>query len=166
MPEAKFRKILRSLRDQDVRFIVVGGLASVLNGAPVNTLDLDIVPARDPQNLEKLLIVLDGLDAIYRIQPQRRFKPNMSHLIGPGHHNLMTNSGALDVLGTIGSGLIYDDLLPHTVEVNVSADLRVRILGLAKIIELKEELRRDKDLAMLPTLRATLKEQQRGLTTE
>jgi hypothetical protein len=162
MPQAKFRQILRSLKDHDVRFIVVGGLASVLNGAPINTFDLDIVPDRDPENLDRLLKVLDGLDAIYRIQPHRRFKPNISHLLSPGHQNLMTNCGALDVLGTIGTGLTYDDLLPHTIEVAVVADLRVSVLGLAKIIELKEELRRDKDLAMLPTLRQTLKEKQRG----
>ena len=90
----------------------------MLNGAPVNTFDIDIVPDREPANLERLLKVLDGLDAIYRIQPHRRFKPNMSHLISPGHQNLMTNCGALDVLGTLGSGLTYDDLLPHTIEVD------------------------------------------------
>jgi predicted nucleotidyltransferase len=85
----------------------------------------------------------------------------MSHLTSKGHQNLTTSCGPLDVLGTLGTGLTYDDLLPHTIEVEFG-ELRVRILGLAKIIELKEELRRDKDLAMLPTLRATLKEQQRG----
>ena len=88
MAEAKFRQILHSLKDQDVRFIVVGGLAAVLNGAPVNTFDIDTVPDRDPANLERLLKVLDDLDVIYRIQPHRRFKPNMSHLSSPGHQNL------------------------------------------------------------------------------
>jgi len=162
MPEARIRQILRSLKDHDVRFIVVGGVAAVLNGAPVNTFDIDIVPDRETANLERLLEVLDALDAIYRIQPHRRFKPSMSHLLSAGHQNLITNCGNLDVLGTLGSGLTYDDLLPHTIEVAVATDLRVQVLGLAKIIELKEELRRDKDLATLPTLRATLKEQQRG----
>ena len=162
MPEAKFRKILRSLKDHDVRFIVVGGLAAVFNGVPLNTLDLDIVHARDPKNVKALIRVLDSLDAIYRMQPGRRFKPGSSHLSSPGHHNLITNCGPLDVLGAIGSGLTYHDLLPHTIEVDIGGGVQVRVLGLAKIIELKEQLGGDKDRAMLPTLRAALKEQQRG----
>ena len=33
--------------------------AAVLNGAPVNTLDLDIVSARDEENVARLVRVLD-----------------------------------------------------------------------------------------------------------
>lgn len=41
---------------------MVGGLAAVLNGAPVTTFDLDIVPARDEENVAKLPRVLDAMD--------------------------------------------------------------------------------------------------------
>jgi len=86
----------------------------------------------------------------------------MSHLVSPGRQNLLTDCDPLDVLGTIGTGLTYDDLLPHTFETEIEGGYRLRVLGLAKIIELKEQLRRDKDLAALPTLRQALKEKQRG----
>ncbi len=166
MPDSNFLTVLRALHDGGVEFAVVGGLAAVLNGAPVNTFDLDIVPARDEANVAKLLRVLDALDAIYRMQPDRRLKPDASHLRSPGHHNLITNCGPLDVLGNIGRGLGYEDLLPHTIEMETGGGVRVRVLDLATIIALKEELAGEKDLAVLPILRRTLEQQQRGRFTE
>ena len=161
MPDSSFLTALRALHEGGVKFVIVGGLAAVLNGAPVNTLDLDIVPARDEANEARLLRVLDALDAIYRMQPDRRLKPDASHLSSPGHHNLITNCGPLDVLGTIGGGLGYEDLLPHTVEMETGGGVRVRVLNLATIVALKEELAGEKDLAVLPILRRTLEQKQR-----
>jgi hypothetical protein len=162
MPDSDFLGALRALDEGGVEFAVVGGLAAVLNGAPVNTFDLDIVPARDEENVAKLLRVLDTIDAIYRMQPERRLKPDASHLSSAGHHNLITNCGPLDVLGTIGRGLGYQDLLPHTIEMETGGGVRVRVLNLETIIALKEELAGEKDLAVLPILRRTLEQKQRG----
>lgn len=162
MPGSDFLAALRALREGGVEFVVVGGLAAVLNGAPVSTFDLDIVPARDEANVARLLRVLDSLDGIYRMQPDRRLKPDASHLSSRGHHNLITNCGPLDVLGTIGRGLSYKDLLPDTIEMETGGGVRVRVLDLARIIALKEELAGEKDRAVLPTLRRTLEEKRRG----
>jgi hypothetical protein len=162
MPESDFQRALWALHEGGVEFVIVGGLAAVLNGAPVDTLDLDIVPARTEENLAKLLRVLDGIDAIYRIQPNRRLKPDASHLRSSGHQNLVTTCGYLDVLGTIGRGLGYQDLLPHTIEMEIGGGLRVRVLDLATIVALKEELAGEKDLAALPLLRRTLEQKRRG----
>jgi hypothetical protein len=160
MPASDFQGALRALRGGGVDFVVVGGIAAVLNGAPVNTFDLDIVHARDEENVAKLVLALSAMDAIYRLQAERRLRPNASHLSSPGHHNLITNCGPLDVLGTIGRGLTYEHLLPHTTEMEVAAGLRVRVLDLPTIITLKEELGGEKDLAVLPILRRTLKQKQ------
>jgi hypothetical protein len=161
MPGADFPKALQALCDARVDFVLVGGLAAVLDGAPIHTFDVDIVHSRDEENLARLLSVLDKIDAIYRIQPSRRLKPNASHLRSPGHSNLITNCGYLDVLGTIGRGLQYEDLLPHTVEMEIGEGMRIRVLDLPTIIALKEEIKGEKDLAVLPILRRTLEEKQR-----
>jgi hypothetical protein len=161
MESNDFGAALNALHDGGVEFVLVGGIAAVLHGAPVNTYDVDVVPARSEDNIEKLLRVLDSIDAIYRIQPSRRLKPGVSHLSSAGHHNLTTRLGPLDVLGTIGRGLSYEDLLPHTVEMEIGDGVRVRVLDLATIIAVKEELGGEKDLAVLPLLRRTLEEKQR-----
>jgi hypothetical protein len=156
MPASDFLSALREMHEGGVDFIVVGGLAAVLNGAPINTFDLDIVHSRTPENVSRLLGVLEALDAIYRMQPSRRLRPNASHLSSPGHHNLLTTCGPLDVLGTIGRGLVYEDLRPHSIEMEIGPGVRVSVLDLQTIVALKEEMGGEKDLAVLPVLRRTL----------
>jgi predicted nucleotidyltransferase len=161
MPERKLFATLRVLREANVDFILVGGLAAVLNGAPVHTYDVDVVHSRDPANIARLLPVLEALDAVYRIQPERRLRPAASHLSSPGHLNLVTRYGPLDLLGTIGHDLGYQDLLPHSAEMEVGEGVRVRVLDLETLIAIKEELKGEKDLAVLPILRRTLEEKRR-----
>jgi hypothetical protein len=81
--------------------VVVGGVAAVLNGAPISTLDLDIVHARSEENLDRLLAALTELDARYRDLTGRVLRPERSALAGDGHHLLITSYGPLDVLGQI-----------------------------------------------------------------
>jgi hypothetical protein len=150
--------MLRVLVEHRVDFIVVGGLAAVLQGAPLATLDLDVVHSRAAENLPRLLAAVGELDAIYREQPSRRLRPQLSHLASPGHQLLTTTSGPLDLLGTVGTNLSFEDLLPHTAEWDIEPGLRVRLLDLPTIIRLKEEAGRPKDLAALPVLRQTLAE--------
>jgi hypothetical protein len=154
----RFREVLRILLTHSVDFIVVGGISAVLNGAPINTLDLDIVHSREPDNIARLLKALDELDAVYRDPGGRRLKPAESHLVSKGHQLLMTRFGPLDILGIIGRNLDYAALLPNTSEMMVADSLSVRVLHLATLIEIKEYLGTEKDRAVLPTLRRTLHE--------
>ena len=161
MPELSYAATLRALQDGSVNFILVGGLAAVLNGAPINTFDVDVVHSRDPANIDRLLQVLDALDAVFRIQPERRLKPNASHLASSGHLNLVTRYGPLDVLGTIGRNLGYEELISRSAELDIGPGLRIRVLDLETLIAVKEELGGDKDRAALPILRRTLEEKRR-----
>ncbi len=158
MPHGKLIATLRALRDGGVEFILVGGLSAVLNGAPIDTFDIDIVHSREVANIDRLLPVLEALDAVFRMQRERRLKPNASHLASTGHINLITRYGPLDLLGTIGRDLGYRDLLPHSAELIISEGLRVRVLDLETLIAIKEELAGEKDRAVLPILRRTLEE--------
>lgn len=163
MPEkGRFLPILRALRDGGVDFIVVGGLAAVLDGAPINTFDLDVVHSRNEKNIGRLLTAMQVLDAVYRIQPERRLRPSASHLASAGHQNLITRYGPLDLLGAIGRNLGYEDLLPHSVEMDVGEGILVRVLDLETLIAVKEELGGEKDRGVLPVLRRTLEEKRKA----
>jgi hypothetical protein len=72
-----------------------------------------------------------------------------------GHQNLITKYGPLDLLGSVGKGMGYEELLPHSTAMLISADKSVRVLNLETLIELKEQLGGEKDRAMLPLLRRT-----------
>src|SRR5690349_11794153 len=126
MHQSRPSAVLRAMHAGGVDFILVGGLAAVLNGAPVNTMDVDIVHSRDPANIARLLPVLESLDAVFRIQPERRLRPDAGHLAGTGHLNLITRHGPLDLLGTISRDLSYADLLPHSTEMDIGEGVRIR----------------------------------------
>ena len=53
MIERDFSALLFALHDANVEFLVVGGLAAVLNGTPVHTYDVDVVHRRTPQNVDR-----------------------------------------------------------------------------------------------------------------
>jgi hypothetical protein len=159
-PRARFAEILRLFAENEVEFIVVGMTAGILQGAPLSTMDLDVVHRRNQPNIQRLLRVLAELDATYR-HDSRRLHPEASHLASPGHQLLTTIHGDLDCLGTIDGGRGYEELLPLTVEMGLAGGQSIRVLGLTALIEAKERAGRPKDLAALPVLRATLEELKR-----
>lgn len=64
--EADLNALLQALVDADVEFIVVGGVAAVLHGVPTATQDLDIVHRRTRENVDRLFVLLERLDAYFR----------------------------------------------------------------------------------------------------
>ena len=149
--------LLQALTDGKVRFIVVGGIAAVAQGAPVVTFDVDIVHERSPENVRRLLEVLSGIGAAYVRDPgSPPIAPREDLLLGEGHHILTTLHGRLDVLGRIEGGRGYDELLPNTVESRIG-DAAVRLLSIETILELKRASPRPKDQAVVPLLEAVLR---------
>lgn len=141
-----------------VEFIVVGGAAAVIHGAPITTEDLDVVHRRTPENVNRLMAVLDRLDAFHRYDlAHRRLKPTATMLLGKGQINLSTQLGPLDPLCMLSTGEGYDELVDHTVVVS-DGDSEIRVLDLEKLIEVKAAAGRDKDRLALPVLIATLEE--------
>ncbi|HVT15353.1 MAG TPA: hypothetical protein VHQ90_04100 [Thermoanaerobaculia bacterium] len=151
----RFLGLLRVLLHHGVDFFVVGGVAAQLEGAPILTLDLDILYEKKPENLNRLLAALRELKARYRDPAGRKIEPDIEKLETLKRHLLLTELGALDVLGEIGKGLTYQDLVRRTQPYELG-EARVRVLELAAVIETKEQANRAKDHAVLPVLRQTL----------
>ena len=61
-----FLNILKILAKHKVDFIVIGGVGAVLQGAPIATFDLDVIHSRHQDNLERLCVALQELEAYYR----------------------------------------------------------------------------------------------------
>ena len=151
-------EILRARVEGEVEFILVGGMAAVLHGAPVTTLDLDIVHSRTEDNISRLMAVLTNLDTRYRGQPKDRvLRPEASALAGNGHHNLATAHGPLDLLCELDEGVGYDELLPDS-ERFEDGEIGILVISLARLVELKTATMRPKDRVMLPILLMLLKQ--------
>ena len=154
MATPSFLRILELLDRHGVEFVVVGGVAAVLQGAPVTTFDIDTLVKVDAANADRLLAALDALEA--RFREHGALKPTRDDLMGGGHLLLMTNSGPLDVLGFIGRGRRFEDVAASVSTIAVG-DLSVRVLDLEALIEEKKTLGRDKDLAVVRLLEAVLR---------
>lgn len=154
MATQSFFRILELLESHGVEYVVVGGVAAVLQGAPVTTFDIDALVKVDATNVERLLAALKGLDARYR--EHGTLQPTRDDLLAGGHLLLMTNSGPLDILGFIGDGKRYEDFVGAMATIAVG-DLSVRVLGIEALIEEKKALGRDKDLAVVRLLEAVLR---------
>lgn len=113
--------MLSGLVEAGVEFIVVGGAAGVILGAPIVTLDLDIVHRRTPENVDLLLAWLLAHGAYHHFDlANRRLPPTRDLLLGQGHLNLQADLGKLDVLCELGPGEDYEQLLGDTVVVERS----------------------------------------------
>jgi hypothetical protein len=62
-----FLPIIDALNKAGVRYVVVGGVATVLHGHPRTTADVDIVIALDTANVQQTNRVLSSLDLIPRL---------------------------------------------------------------------------------------------------
>jgi hypothetical protein len=158
MATQSFRHILETLEAHGVEYVVVGGVAAVLQGAPVTTFDIDTLVKVDPQNSGRLLKALAELDA--RFREHDALRPTAADLAAGGHMLLLTRSGPLDVLGFIGGGKRYEDVSDRTERVRIGS-LSIRVLTLEALLEDKRALARDKDLPVVRLLEALVKRRKR-----
>lgn len=150
-----FREILQVLNQHEVDYIVVGGVAAVIHGAPITTFDLDTLVRVDAGNAERLLQALSELEARFR-EHQAHLTPTKQDILAGGHMLLMTRAGPLDVLGYIGDGQRYEQLVPASSEVDMAVGV-LRVLDLEELIRQKKALGRPKDRAVADLLEEVLR---------
>lgn len=62
----EFEGLIRALNTAGVEYILVGGLAATVHGAARATYDVDVVCARSPANIERLVRALAPLQPYLR----------------------------------------------------------------------------------------------------
>lgn len=156
-PGPDLSQLLEGLLAAGVDFILVGGLAAVVQGAPVTTLDVDIVHHRSPENIDKLYAFLKEINAYHRRPDDKIIEPAEADLSGMGHLLLTSRLGPLDVLAAIEEGKVYEDLLEHTIKIEFRGH-SIRVLALKTIVDLKKTSTNLKDKQRLPVLEETLRQ--------
>jgi predicted nucleotidyltransferase len=163
-PELAPERILSVLRENGVRFVLVGGYAAVIHGSPYLTTDVDVVPEWTRQNLERLSGALDDMHARVVIPgwPQGiDFGHDAASLGNANVWNLVTDHGRLDITFVPSGTAGYEDLsreAMHLVILGVDVD----VASLADVIRSKEAAGREKDRVVLPVLRRILDEGESG----
>jgi len=147
-----FTRLLEALAGNDVRFIVVGGVAATVHGSARLTQDLDVVYARADANLARLVEALSPLSPYLRgAPPGLPFRWDVLTLRAGLNFTLTTSLGDLDLLGEIAGGGSYAELARDAIVVRLD-DVEFLCLGLQRLIDVKRAAGRPKDLEAIAEL--------------
>src|SRR5437879_4664340 len=143
-----------------VDFILIG-MAAILHGSARVTFDVDIVYSRAEANLERLAEALRACNPYPRGAPAGLpFKLDSATLRNGLNFTLATDIGDLDLFGEVAGGASYQDLLPHSVEVEAFG-VRFKCVDLPTLIRIKEAAGRAKDHESISELRVLLEESEK-----
>lgn len=144
-------RILRSLAEHDVEYVLIGGLAVQTHGHVRTTNDADLIPSPEPANLERLAAALRDLGA---------------RVLNPGHEDtpidagmlpratawqFATRDGGVDVMHEVPGGDPYADLSERALLVELG-DIEVPVVDLDDLIRMKLARGRPVDLADIAAL--------------
>ena len=149
-----FEKLFGVLAEAEVEYVLVGGLAATAHGSARLTQDIDIVYARDRDNLDRLVRALAPYRPYLRgAPPGLPFLWDRKTLQAGLNFTLETELGDIDLLGEITGGGRYEELADRTIELRVFGRT-VRCLDLDTLIEVKRAAGRPKDLEAIAELEA------------
>jgi predicted nucleotidyltransferase len=157
-----FGGLLRCLLEAQVEFILVGGVAGIVHGAARATFDVDVVYARSPGNIDRLVRALAPIKPYLRGAPAGLPFTLDADTVRRGlNFTLTTTLGDIDLLGEITGGGAYEALSHATVELDLYG-FRCRAVTLEKLIDLKRAAGRPRDLEAIAELEALAEERTRG----
>jgi predicted nucleotidyltransferase len=157
-----FREVLLLLERGGVRFVLIGGVAATVHGASRLTRDIDVVYARDSENIEKLAAAFASQRPYLRgAPPGLPFRFDEKTIAAGLNFTLTTDLGDVDLLGEIAGGGRFEDLLLHSAEVTVYG-VTCLCVDLPTLIRSKRAAGRPKDLEAIAELEALLAERERA----
>jgi hypothetical protein len=157
-----FERIIAAVAGERVQVILVGGVAATAHGSARLTQDVDLVYARSPENIERLVRALAPFRPYLRGAPAGLpFQWSPATIQRGLNFTLTTSIGDLDLLGEITGGGSYDDLVTHVVELTVFGHACL-CLDLPWLIRVKRAAGRPRDLEAIAELEALLEERERS----
>jgi len=159
--DGQLQKILECLDRHGVSYVVIGGVAAMLQDVPIpETLDVDVVPEREPKNLNALAAALGEMDARLRVPgdpdgvaiplDERTFK-NISTL------TFVTRFGPFDILFEPSGAPGYAELQEHALVLE-RFGIEIAVASLDDLMAMKRSTGREKDAAHLLILEEYLEQ--------
>lgn len=151
---AAILEILARLAEQEVEFVLVGGMAGVVHGSAVVTEDVDVCAPLDDSNLTRICAALGGLNPRWRMSPGKPAAPATAEALR-GFKNIywITDAGQIDILSDVSGIGDYTEVARHSVTIDLGG-VRCRVLDLDTLIAAKRAMGRPKDLHAATELEA------------
>jgi hypothetical protein len=147
-------KAITSLAINNVKYVIVGGVAITLHSSGYITRDLDFCYARDKENIKRLVMALSAFSP-----KPRNWDKALPFIFDEGtlrngtNFTLETSIGDIDLLGEVKGIGDYEDALANSVSYSLYGTT-VRAFTLDALIISKIAADRPKDHLVLPELEA------------
>ena len=147
------REIFRVLAEEGVEYVLIGGLAAIVQGASLVTMDTDICFRQSPSNGERLTRALTRLEA--EVYPTRTNLIPITAELLQTHRlvHLKTKLGRLDLIAIVPGLGTFEDLAGGATTIELG-DLTIPVLTLDQLIQAKSALSQPKDREHLDQLLA------------
>ena len=151
-------RVLQTLQQHGVKFVVIGDIAGRLWGSTTVTNDLDVCYARSSTNLEALAAALGDLKAKLRgADRDLPFVADARTLKNGDAFTFTTVAGNLDILGHPAGSNGYESLARNATAMDVG-NVDVLVASLEDLILMKRAAGRPKDLIEVEVLAAVREE--------
>ncbi len=148
-----FFVILKRFYEEEVKYIIIGGVAAVLYGVPRATFDLDIILDFSEQNVDKLIKVLNE----FNLRPTVPISP-IDFCSKEKRDDWTKNKNAkvinfIDPAGNyrLDVALIYDYNKTNRIVLEIE-NIRIYVVDKETLIKMKTEAGRDIDLRDIKNL--------------
>lgn len=150
----RIQNILQLLINNNIEFVIIGGVAAVAHGSAYSTSDLDICYSRSMENLKKLSDTLYSINAKLRnAPPDIPFTPDVPTLKSGLNFAFVTALGDFDILGEVGGIGFYQEVKNISNE-DIVFGLKCFVLDLDGLLASKKFAGRGKDKPVIIELEA------------
>lgn len=145
----ELHKLLEPLVRHGVDFILIGGMAGIAHGSSYPSYDLDVVYARNPANIARLVAALEEIGVRLRGGPEDLpFQLDTRTIENGANFTFVTPFGDFDILAEVAGIRSFEDLASAAKESEV-AGISVRIASIDHLIAMKRAANRTKDKLMV-----------------
>lgn len=140
----KLKELLERLHAERVEFVIIGGVAAMLNGSTLPTKDLDVCCDMTEENMARFVAAIAPLNAIVRGDPRKLRVPLDPKLLTRINTLISTTSLGVDMLSEVEPIGRYDAVLKHSFLTEVEGK-PTRVLNIDALIAVKRKANRLKD---------------------
>jgi hypothetical protein len=145
MLKLRLKELLERLHAERVDFVIVGGVAALLNGSTLPTEDLDVCCEMSEANMQRLVAAIGSLNPVVRGDPRKLKVPLDPKLLTRVDTLIMrTPLGDLDLLSEVQPIGRYDAVLAESFVTDVEGR-PTRVLNIDALIAAKKAAGRTKD---------------------
>jgi hypothetical protein len=145
-------ELFRVLAEHDVDYLIIGGVAAQVHGRRRTTKDLDVTPAPDTENFERLAAALVALDAHPTELGPSAPTPTADQLrLAPVVPPLTTRYGELHILNEVPGAGEYTGMRSRALKTDLDG-IAMCIVSVDDLIRMKRTVGRPSDIEDIEAL--------------